>query len=65
MINMTSETLNIIAFTIHSVLFALMLLFILVNPSFLNNSTYVNIMYILLSTLLLHGGYHLGRNNNK
>ena len=60
---MTGETITIIAFTIHSVLFALMLLFVFANPSLLNNSTYVNIMYILLSTLLIHGGYHLGRNN--
>ena len=62
---MTDETITIIAFTIHSILFALMLLFVLINPSLLDNSTYVNIMYILLSTLLVHGGYHLGRNNKQ
>jgi len=58
---MTDETFSIIAFTIHSILFVLMLVFISVNPSFLNNSTYVNILYILLSTLLIHGGYQLGK----
>ena len=49
---MTDETVTIIAFTLHSILFALILLFVFANPKLLDNSTYTNIMYVLLSTFL-------------
>jgi uncharacterized membrane protein len=62
---MTDGTICIIAFLVHSVLFAVALFFIFVNPSLLDNQNYMNIVYILLSTLLIHGGYHLGKNSKQ
>jgi len=60
---MANCKLDIIAFLVHSILFAVALFFVFVNPSLLDNQNYMNILYILLSTLLIHGGYHLGRNS--
>jgi len=62
---MANNTLCIIAFLVHSILFAVALFFAFVNPSLLNNQNYMNILYVLLSTLLIHGGYHLGRNGRQ
>jgi len=62
---MADSTLCIIAFLVHSVLFAVALFFAFVNPSLLNNQNYMEILYILLSSLLIHGGYHLGRNSRQ
>jgi len=60
---MANDTLCIIAFLVHSILFAVALFFAFVNPSLLNNQNYMEILYVLLSTLLIHGGYHLGKNS--
>jgi len=60
---MANSTLCIIAFLVHSVLFAIALFFAFVNPSLLNNQNYMEILFILLSTLLVHGGYHMGKNS--
>lgn len=58
---MNNETLSIIAFLVHSVLFAVFLFLAVVNPELLKCPNYMNIIYILLSTLLIHGGYNLGK----
>ncbi len=58
---MANETLTIIAFLVHSVLFAVFLFLAVVNPELFKCQNYMNILYILLSTLLIHGGYNLGK----
>jgi hypothetical protein len=58
---MTNETLTIIAFLIHSVLFAVFLFLAVINPELFKCQNYMNILYILLSTLLIHSGYNLGK----
>ena len=58
---MTDQTFNIIAFLIHSILFAVFLFLAVVNPELFKCQNYMNILYILLSTLLIHGGYQLGK----
>jgi len=60
---MANSTLCIIAFLVHSVLFAVALFFAFINPSLLKCENYMYILYVLLSTLLVHSGYHLGRNS--
>ena len=55
------ETFDIIAFMIHAILFIIMVFFAFVNTSLLENQTYTDMLYILLSTLLIHGGYSLGK----
>jgi len=61
---MADQTLTIIAFLIHSVLFAIFLFLAVINPQLFKCQNYMNILYILLSTLLIHGGYHLGNQRN-
>jgi len=58
---MADQTFNIIAFLIHSVLFAVFLFLAVINPELFKCQNYMNILYILLSTLLIHGGYQLGK----
>jgi len=58
---MSDQTLNIIAFLVHSVLFAVFLFLAVVNPELFKCQNFMNILYILLSTLLIHGGYNLGK----
>ncbi len=62
---MANCTLCITAFLVHSVLFAIALFFVFVNPSLLKCENYMYILYVLLSTLLVHGGYHMGRNSRQ
>jgi len=59
----SNNTFNIIVFITHATIFALALLFVFINPQLLNNQNYVDILFTLLSTLLIHGGYHIGRNS--
>jgi len=59
----SNNTFNIIVFIVHATIFALALLFVFINPQLLNNQNYVDILFTLLSTLLIHGGYHIGRNS--
>jgi len=59
----SNNTFNTIVFIVHATIFALALLFVFINPQLLNNQNYVDILFTLLSTLLIHGGYHIGRNS--
>jgi hypothetical protein len=61
----SNNTFNIIVFIAHTIIFALALLFVFINPQLLNNQNYVDILFTLLSTLLIHGGYHIGRSSTK
>ena len=58
-----SETLSIIAFLVHAVLFAVALLFAFADPALLHCNTYVDILFVLLSSLLIHSGYQAGKSN--
>ncbi len=55
------STMSIIAFLIHSVIFIVMIILAVMNTSLLSNSNYVNMLYIVLGTLVLHGGYAVGK----
>ena len=49
-----------LVFVIHSLLFLAVLLVMVEDQYLLSNEQFVNILYILLSTLLVHGGYIAG-----
>jgi hypothetical protein len=55
------SVMSIIAFLIHSVIFIIMIILAVMNTSLLSNSNYVNMLYIVLGTLVLHGGYAVGK----
>ncbi len=57
------STMSIIAFLIHSVIFILMIILAVANPFLLQNSNYINMLYIILGTLILHGGYAVGKSS--
>jgi uncharacterized membrane protein YccC len=54
---MSEGDFSIITFTIHSIIFVLLMLGIFLNNNLLYSNTYVNIVYIILGTLIVHGGF--------
>ena len=60
-----ASTMQIIAFLVHAVLFAYALLLAVAYPNLLDNQTYTYILYTLLASLLLHGGYTVGSSGSK
>ncbi len=61
----SDNTFSIIAFLIHAVIFVVMLIIALANPSLFNNQNYLDMLYIVLSTLILHGGYVAGKASSR
>ncbi len=57
------NTMSIIAFLVHSVIFVVMIILAVMNTSLLSNDNYVNMLYIILGTLVLHGGYAVGKSS--
>jgi hypothetical protein len=57
----SNSPMDIIAFLVHAVIFILLITYAVANPSLFQNQNYIDILYILLSTLILHGGYAIGR----
>jgi hypothetical protein len=52
---------SIIAFLVHAIIFILMIVLASANPALLQNSNYVDMLYIVLGTLVAHGGYAVGK----
>jgi hypothetical protein len=52
---------SVIAFLVHSIIFIVMIVFAIGEPTLLSNQDYVNILYIILGTLILHGGFMAGK----
>ncbi len=61
----SNSTFSIIAFLVHAVIFIVMLIIALANPALFDNQNYLNILYLVLGTLIAHGGYQAGRVNSK
>jgi hypothetical protein len=59
----SNSIMDVIAFLVHSVIFVLLVTYAVANPSLFQNQNYVQMLYILLSTLILHGGYTVGKNS--
>ncbi len=55
------STMSIIAFLVHAIIFILMIVLASANPALLQNSNYVDMLYIVLGTLVAHGGYAVGK----
>jgi hypothetical protein len=55
------STTSLVVFLVHAVIFVVMVILAVANPSLLQNEDYINMLYIVLGTLVTHGGYTLGK----
>ncbi|AFV51257.1 hypothetical protein D878_gp30 [Sulfolobales Mexican rudivirus 1] len=60
-----NDEFSVIAFLVHAVIFVVMLIGALANPSLFDNQNYLNILYLVLGTLVAHGGYQAGKVSSK
>ncbi len=56
---------SVVAFVIHSLIFILMVTFYVMDSTLLYNQNYVDMMYIVLGTLAIHGGILAGKVSQK
>ncbi len=58
------STTSLVVFLVHAVIFVVMVILAVANPSLFQNENYINMLYIILGTLVVHGGYSLGKSSS-